>query len=175
MLQLPPDSHWATPLQSCVAAAEAGAASTPIPTAAAPTATAPPRRGRRTRACCRYFSNMGDPPITACGVSCRVRANRCPAGRVVERTVRLHPKTRAYALASEVGPPPPSRSARLSGCRRTGLGGPAPRAHPVWPGHADDRKRDPRVSLLEAAYRAASAQDVLRQAGPSAPMSRRPI
>src|SRR5215218_9988446 len=123
MLQLPPDSHSATPDQSCDGAAEAGAARTPMPTAAAPRVTAPPRNRLRARVI-EMCSDMRDPPITAGEVSCRVRANRCPAGRVVARTAWLHPETRRGA--SKVVPPPPPLECSESGHRRAGLGGPVP-------------------------------------------------
>src|SRR3954465_8716779 len=139
MLQLPPDSHFATPDQSCDGAAEAGAARTPMPTAAAPRVTAPPRSSERVRARVIEMSwDMRDPPITAGEVSCRVRANRCPAGRVVERTVSGFTPRRARARRKWV--PRPRPGVLEVRRRRTGFGGPVPRAPPVWPGHADDRK-----------------------------------
>src|SRR3954471_24870398 len=145
MLQLPPDSHSATPDQSCVGAAEAGAARTPMPTAAAPRVTAPPRSRVRARVI-ELCSDMRDPPITACEVSCRVRANRCPACRVMAHTAWLHPETRG--CASKVGPHPPSWSARIqvTGGRGSAVRCLVPAEGAMAPG---EPKRDLRVSLPE--------------------------
>ena len=63
------------------------------------------RRGRRlladgpaadARVIERCF-DMGDPPITACEASCRVRADRRPAACVVDDAGRLHPETHMRA------------------------------------------------------------------------------
>ncbi len=77
---------------------------------------------------------MGDPPITACEVSCRVRANRCPAA--VRGSARRG-FTPRRACASGSGSSAPVLGGSESGARRTGLGGPEPRARPGRPERAD--------------------------------------
>src|SRR3712207_2411902 len=134
MLQLPPDSHWATPDQSC-GAADAGAASTPMPIAAAPARTVPPRRTRLRAGVVERCLDMGDPPITACEVSCRVRANRCPAA--CPWAGRLHPEARVRAGDGSPAPVLGWLDVRL---RRTGFGGPVPRARPGRPGRPIDAR-----------------------------------
>src|SRR5688500_16420126 len=130
MLQLPPDSHWATPVQSW-SAADAGVASTPMPMAAAPRTTAPLRRERLRARVIEVCMDMGDPPITACEVSCRVRANRCPAVGAVDDVVRLHPETRMRVGKWVLRPRPgwvgvrhPADGVGRSGASRSGREGP---------------------------------------------------
>ena len=65
---------------------------------------------------------MGDPPITACEVSCRVRAIGCPAARARRRGAASPRDARCASGTS--GPPPPSWMGRsqapADGVRRSG-------------------------------------------------------
>ena len=122
---------------SRVAAVDAGAAEQRrSPTAAARQwrrAAAPRRTVRRARDD-RRCSDMGDPPISACEVSCRVRANRCPAAR---RLAGHGFTPRRAAARRKWVPPPPSWVGSESGA-----GGRGSAVRRLVPGRAARARRD---------------------------------